>query len=242
MKRGLGAAVAALICVASVVAACGSSGPQITQPPRTPAAPTSPGLSPTLPATPVASPSPTPALASPSEPVTDSPTPSQLPEVTYSPAPQPSLALTAAGSPSLPTGLGLSYPSEQCSSSNADEPCEWLRVTWREANPSGVTIRIYAVTACLHTPTASQPNAQCLVNGDTIPAASLLIMGTAPASARSFAFVLTSPYGEGNFSLGALPGGGPEVDSIVLQAVDRDGGSLFAFVATSSAGCYGCIL
>jgi len=103
-------------------------------------------------------------------------------------------------------------------------------------------MRIYAVTTCLHTPTASQPNAQCLVNGDTIPKASLLLLGTAPASARSFAFVLTSPYGEGNFSFGSLPGQGPEVDSIVLQAVNRNGGSLFAFVATSSAGCYGCVL
>jgi hypothetical protein len=121
---------------------------------------------------------------------------------------------------------------------NQNEGCEWLRVAWQEANPSGVTIRVYAVTACLHTPTASSPSAKCVVDGDTIPKAALLLLGTAPASAGSFSFVLAE--GE-TAALGWLPGNGPEVDAIVLQAVNNDGGSSFAIVASSDS-CNGCTL
>jgi hypothetical protein len=121
------------------------------------------------------------------------------------------------------------------------DTCEWLRVAWRESNPSGVTIRIYALTACLHSATASKPNASCVDAGDTIPKADLLILGTAPASAGSYSFVLEEPIGEGLFGFGLLPGDGPIVQAILLQAVGPGGGSAFAIVATTG-GCYGCIL
>jgi len=110
-----------------------------------------------------------------------------------------------------------------------------------ESNPSGVTIRIYALTACLHSATASKPNASCVDAGDTIPKADLLILGTAPASAGSYSFVLEEPIGEGLFGFGLLPGDGPIVQAILLQAVGPGGGSAFAIVATTG-GCYGCIL
>jgi len=107
-------------------------------------------------------------------------------------------------------------------------------VAWREANPTGVTIRVYAVTTCLHTYNLSKPKTKCLMNGDVIPTGSLLLLGSAPASARSFSFVL----GEGEtVAFGWLPGGGPDVDAVVLQAVNTHGGSLFAIVG--SAGISG---
>jgi hypothetical protein len=150
------------------------------------------------------------------------------------PAPQPSLALPAAGAPAIPTGSRLDFPTRACTPLNQGESCAWLRVAWREANPTGVTIRVYAVTTCLHTYNLSKPKTKCLMNGDVIPTGSLLLLGSAPASARSFSFVL----GEGEtVAFGWLPGGGPDVDAVVLQAVNTHGGSLFAIVG--SAGISG---
>lgn len=113
-----------------------------------------------------------------------------------------------------------------------------MLATWNEANPTGVTIRIYAVTTCLHIATASKPSTKCLVDGDSIPKASLVLLGSVPASAGSFSFVLG--IGE-TAALGWLPGFGPDVDAVVLQAVNSQGGSPFA-IAGSAGSCYGCVL
>ena len=225
-------------CAATMLTACGLNGPTTAGLTRAPASPGSVGQSPTPTPAAAISAVPTPTLPSPSPLATASPTPSTFPGATYVPGPQPSLALAAPGAPALPTGTGLYYPTDPCNSVNQNEGCEWLRVAWQEANPSGVTIRVYAVTACLHTPTASSPSAKCVVDGDTIPKAALLLLGTAPASAGSFSFVLAE--GE-TAALGWLPGNGPEVDAIVLQAVNNDGGSSFAIVASSDS-CNGCTL
>ncbi|HEX7544810.1 MAG TPA: hypothetical protein VF361_08400 [Candidatus Limnocylindrales bacterium] len=205
---------------------------------RAPASPGSVGRSPTPTPPAATSAAATQTLPGPSPLATASPTPSTLPGATWVPGPQPSLALAAPGAPALPAGTGLDYPTDQCNPVDQNEGCAWLRVAWQEANPSGVTIRIYAVTACLHTPTASSPSAKCVVDGDTIPKAALLLLGTAPASAGSFSFVLAE--GE-TAALGWLPGGGPNVEAVVLQAVNTHGGSPFAIVA-SSGSCYGCTL
>jgi hypothetical protein len=153
------------------------------------------------------------------------------------PAPQPSLALLAAGAPAIPSGSRLDFATNTCTPVNQGESCEWLRVAWREANPTGVTIRVYAVATCLHPPNVSKPNAKCLGDGDTIPMGSLLLLGSAPASARSFSFILG--VGE-TTSFGWLPGGGPDVDAVVLQAVNSHGGSLFAIAGSSFS--YGGVL
>ena len=238
MNRRLSALVL-VVCAATMFTACGSNG-QMTAPlTRAPASPVSAGPSPTPVPAVATSAAPSPTLPSPSPLATASPTPSMFPVGTWVPGPQPSLALAAPGGPALPTGTGLDYPTDPCNSVDQNGGCEWLRVAWQEANPSGVTIRVYAFTACLHTPTAAKPNANCLVNGDVIPRASLLILGAAPASARSLSFVL-APGGEGS-AFGSLPRGGPNVQAIVLQAVNSHGGSPFVIVA-SSGSCYGCVL
>lgn len=242
MNRKVSVPLVLALCAASILAACGSSRQVTTPSTEIRATPSSPG--PAAPALASAAPSisPTPTLPSPTEQATATSTPSVGPEVTYVPRPQPSIAWTGPGAPAIPTRVGLSYPSDQCTPLNQDEGCSWLRVTWREANPGGVTIRVYAVTECLHAATASTPSAKCMVNGDMIPKGALLLLGTAPASARSFSFVLAEDGGKGDFALGSLPGYGPDVQTIVLQAVNSQGGSLVAIVATSPAGCYGCIL
>ena len=153
------------------------------------------------------------------------------------PAPQPSLAPPAAGAPAIPTNSRLDFPTSTCTPVNQGEACSWLRVAWHEVNPTGVTIRVYAVTTCLHPPNVSKPNAKCLVDGDAIPRASLLLLGSAPASAGSFSFVL----GEGETTaFGWLPGGGPYVDAVILQAVNTHGGSLFSIAGSSFS--YGGVL
>jgi hypothetical protein len=232
-------ALVLVLCATSMLAACGS-GIQASAPStQAPASATSPEPRPTPTRTVDASAATTPTLQSPGQRATASPTPFTVPETTYVPGPQPSIALAAAGAPAPPTGTALDYPADQCNSVNPNESCQWLRVTWREGNPSGVTVRVYAVTACLHTPTASKPNVNCIAEGDTIPSESLLILGTAPASAGSLSFVLV-PGGEGS-EFGSLPEGGPNVQAILLQAVNTHGGSPFAIVASSSS-CYGCVL
>jgi hypothetical protein len=148
------------------------------------------------------------------------------------------MALHVPGAPTGPASVRLEYLRDDCNPVNPDGACSWLRVVWQQASPADVTIRVYAVTSCLHTPTASKPNATCVVDGDVIPRASLLLLGSAPASARSFSFVL----GEGETAaFGWLPGGGPDVDAVVLQAVNVHGGSLFV-IAGSSGRCYACVL
>ena len=232
-------ALVLVACAATILAACGSNSQMTAPSTQAAVAPVGPGpsLTPIPPS--ATSTGPIPTLQSPSPLTTTSPPPSILPGTTYLPGPQPSLALAAPGAPALPTGTGLDYPTDQCNSVNQTEGCEWLRVTWQAPNPSGVTIRVYASTACLHTPTASKPDVKCIVSGDTIPRASLLILGTAPASARTLSFVL-APGGEGS-AFGSLPGGGPNVQAILLQAVNTHGGSPFVIVA-SSGSCYGCVL
>lgn len=227
-------ALVTILCAASTLTACGSGAAMTAPATQVPSSSlASPWPSPTHPA--AQSPAPaTPFEPSPSQLSAPSPSPSQ--QATYVPAPQPSLAPLSASAPAMPTGARLDYLSNPCKSMNQDETCQWLHAAWQETNPSGVTIRIYAVTACLHTPTADNPSEHCVVDGDVLPGASLVLLGTAPASTGSFSFMLTvgAPG-----RIGWLPGGGPAVFAVVLQAVDGYGGSAFA-IAGSSAGCYGC--
>ena len=230
----------ALVCAVSVLAGCASKV-QVESAPTQAGSPTGPGAAATILPTADTSASASPTLPSPTEQLTMGPTQSSVPDVTYAPAPQPSIAPAAAGAPATPTGTGLTYPTDPCAPLNPDEGCGWLQVSWHEANPNDVSIRVYAVTACLHDATASHPYAACVVNGDTIPKADLVLLGAAPASAGSFRFPLAAAIGEGASPFGSLPGWGPEVQAIAIQAVNGKGGSALATVA-SSTGCYGCVL
>ena len=236
MRRTRNVLVVAL-CAATLVAGCQSSGASASLVAQvTPSHGTEPSLPSATAAAETVAPQ-TPAEPSPSPEATASPPPPS-PGRTYVPAPQPSLALSAPGAPADLTGVRLEYLHDQCDSVNPNEGCAWLRVVWQQAGTTDVSIRVYAVTSCLRAPTESNPNAKCVVDGDSIPRASLVLLGSAPASDRTFSFVL----GEGETAaLGWLPGGGPDVDAVVLQAVNAHGGSQFA-IAASSGICYGCTL
>ena len=53
-------------------------------------------------------------------------------------------------------------------------------VTWKEANPNGVTIRVYGVTACI--PPSKANFSPCLVKGTPLPAKVRELIASAPAS------------------------------------------------------------
>lgn len=157
---------------------------------------------------------------------------------TYSAAPQPSIALQADGAPALPTKVKMVDSTAACDFGTGESCVRW-KVSWLEANPADVTIRIYGVTTCLHEPTpSSEGTVKCLSSGDVIPSASLVLLSTAPASAGSTTVDLANGETTG---IGWLPGAGPTVYAVIVQAVNADGGSLFAF-ALVGGSCWGCVL
>jgi hypothetical protein len=169
---------------------------------------------------------------------TESAAPPATPGPTYSAQPQASLALQADGAPTLPTKVRMIDTGATCDPGTGESCVRW-QVSWLEADPADVTIRIYGVTTCLHEPTASfEGDVKSLSSGDFVPPASLLLLASAPASAGSATLDLVT--GE-TTALGWLPGGGPTVYAVIVQAVNADGGSLFAFVLVSGS-CWGCVL
>jgi len=164
MDRRLNALVLVL-CGASMLAACGSGGPATALPTQAPASHLTSLAPSTTPSSVTATSAPPPTPPTP----TPSPSPSPTAEITYVPVPQPSLALPATGAPAIPANARLDYLPSACNSANQNESCAWLRVAWQETNPSGVTIRVYAVTSCLHPTTGSSPSNTCVVDGDALP-------------------------------------------------------------------------
>ena len=153
--------------------------------------------------------------------ITVPPPPTEAP---YSPGPQPAYAKLAHGAPPAPTALGFKYPSEPCDSGVEGEPCRWVRISWRwqGVDPGEVTIRIYALTTCLHVP--DNDNVQCVIAGDKVPPADMVLVASASATSYACDFKMrpeTSSYFLDEF----LGVGGPEVYAYLVQAVDRHGGS-----------------
>jgi hypothetical protein len=70
--------------------------------------------------------------------------------------------------------------------------CFAYKVTWTEADPTGVTITVFAVTRCLDKP-------HCLLATTVLPAANMYSLGSAAASKGSFSFVVGDgeSYGDG---------------------------------------------
>jgi hypothetical protein len=146
--------------------------------------------------------------------------------------------MQAAGAPTIPSKVHMADTTATCDFGTGEACVRW-KVSWVEASPADATIRIYGVTTCLHRPTASSAgNVSCLSSGDTIPSKSLVLLTTAPASAGSTTMDLA--IGE-TIGVGWLPGFGPTVYAVIVQAVNAHGGSLFAF-ALVGGSCYGCAL
>ena len=111
-----------------------------------------------------------------------------------------------------------------------------FRVSWKEANPTGVTIRIYGVTRCLVEalpPLFSQ--VPCITPKTAIPSADLSLMASLPAATEVYSW--TAPSGEGSPILD--PTGRFVYYGILITAVNNVGRSAYVLV-TASTFCNGC--
>lgn len=224
-----------VVCALALMAGCQATppNPSATSPAATSAASATEATSS---GTPVSSPIASPAASPTVEPAGSEPP--GTPGPAWTGQPQPSLALPASGAPAVPTRVAMVDSGVACDFGTA-EACERWKVSWLESNPTDVAIRVYGVTTCLHEPTASsEGTVKCLRSGDFIPPSSLVLLASAPASDGSTTLDLA--IGETS-AVGWLPGAGPIVYAVIVQAVNDKGGSIFAF-ALVSGSCWGCVL
>jgi hypothetical protein len=236
VDRRFRASWVAIVGTTLVLAGCQATNPSPSVVSPTPTPP--PASSPVTPGPTVEPASPTPppptSTPEPTAPPAASATPNAtaVPPTSGPPSPQPTIALSATGAPSLPTKVNVDTTTDACDLGTG-EACATWRATWQAVPSPGVTIRVYGVTTCLHEPTpSSSGEVKCLSNGDTIPSKSLTLLAAAPGADGSVTFQLAT--GEGT-ALGWLPGGGPQVYAIVVQAVNASGGSSFVFAAVSGS-------
>jgi hypothetical protein len=151
-----------------------------------------------------------------------SPTPA--PTTVVSPTPTPTPAPTATPAPpAAPTGVTMvdQTPPATCPSPFGAS-CYKYKVSWTEANPTGVTIAVYAVTICPAKP-------HCLTSTTPIPTGNLTSMGSAAASAGTLSFVVGDgeTNGDGWFGSGTNT---KYVYAVVVQASSSAGKSPFVLV------------
>jgi hypothetical protein len=103
--------------------------------------------------------------------------------------------------------------------------CYKYKVTWTEADPTGVTVNVYAVTKCPAKP-------HCFTASTPIPTANLTLMGSAPAASGTASFVVGDGETNGD---GWFFGPGKTtlfVYAVVVQASSATGKSAFVLVWT----------
>ena len=89
-----------------------------------------------------------------------------------------------------PTGVKLTdLPQPATCPAAYSVSCFAYKLSWTQANPTGVTIKVYAVTKCLTTP-------HCLKSTTVIPSADLFQLASASASKGSLTFIVVD--GESN--------------------------------------------
>ena len=213
------------------------AGCQATSPSQSATSPTESSVA-SAASTPAPTTIPNPTIAPPTAEPTQPPAASATPGPAWTAQPQPSLALQASGAPALPTKVAVVDTGTTCDLGTGESCVRW-KASWLEANPTDVAVRVYGVTTCLHEPTPSSVgDVKCLKSGDFIPPASLVLLAEAPATDASTTFDLAIGETSG---VGWLPGAGPTVYAVIIQAVNDKGGSVFAF-ALVSGSCWGCVL
>ena len=101
------------------------------------------------------------------------------------------------------------------------------RGIFKVADPKGVTIRVYGVTACL--PKHKQDHSPCLEKGTPLPANVRELIAKAPASKGKVTW--TWPNWE-NAGGAVMAHGDSYYDSVVIAAYNAAGHSKFVIVAT----------
>ena len=110
-----------------------------------------------------------------------------------------------------------------------------FRITWKEANPSGVTIRIYGVTKCL---VGSLPSlgaqVPCITPKTVIPTSDLVLMASVPSATSTYQWT-------GFAGAGAPINDSKHVYYGILIAAANDAGRSPYVLVTSSLFCNGCV-
>jgi hypothetical protein len=115
--------------------------------------------------------------------------------------------------------------------------CFSYQVTWKQADPTGVTIKIYAVKDCLNPPIAPDKARTCVTPGTIVPTASLILLGSVPAATGTFTFQLNdgATYGYGWFTSGDY------AYAVIVRATNAAGVSPW-IIAGSSSKCDACAI
>lgn len=136
---------------------------------------------------------------------------------------EPTFARMTRDSPQAPTLADVQWLGP-CAG-DAQVGCEQVRVTWEEFDPAGVTVRVYALTRCLH------PGAACVTDSDLTDPSDLKFIREVPAGQGSAAFPMrheTSLY----LLNSCLDSSGLSVYAYLVQAVNVHGGSRLPIAIT----------
>lgn len=122
---------------------------------------------------------------------TPNPTATPAASQTTAPTPTPTLAPTATHAPTAPpagqvapTSVKLvDLPQPATCPAAYSVSCFAYKVTWTQANPTGVTIKVYAVTKCIAKP-------HCLKSTTPIPSSDLYLLSSAAASKGTLTFIV----------------------------------------------------
>lgn len=111
---------------------------------------------------------------------------------------------------------------------------ENYNVRWSEANPTGVTVRIYGLLKCLGPASATQTLFPCVTPKTVIPAADLVLIGQVAASAGTFTWSATFGPRSGPLHWAAV--GNDLIYGVLITAVNAAGSSPRVIVDTGE-GC-----
>jgi murein DD-endopeptidase MepM/ murein hydrolase activator NlpD len=158
--------------------------------------------------------------------VVPTPTPTPSPTATATPTPTPTPTATPAPTaPPKPGNPNWSQPtfSYKPSPGTNGLTTETHKATWSEPKGAATKFLIYGVLGCLRAATAAdgQP---CVVLGMAIPKSSLVLLASAPGSARSAKVSWTEP----------AEAGPPTYGSFLIRAVNDTGMSKFTILYAGS--------
>src|SRR4051812_20693244 len=102
-------------------------------------------------------------------------------------------------------------------------------ITWKEADPEGVTVRVFGVTACL--PKTKVDYTACLAKGTPLPANVRELITSAPASKGRVSWTWPNWEDAGG---AVMAHGDSFYDSVVIAAYNTAGHSKFVIVRTGA--------
>ncbi len=166
--------------------------------------------------------------------------PTVLPSPALSPSPLPSSSpsLEAVASPSpTPDPAAPAAPTntrfvlvKATVAKDGFTTTDHYRATWSEPDGAATTFRIYGVTDCIRD-SAENDNTPCVIAGTPIPASKLVLLATAPGTARTsnVTWTFTNEAGPGPYQ------------AVLLVAENGQHASSPA-ILWSGLVCYGCVI